>query len=606
MMRAICWMMALWTASAAAAQWARPDLVEKVAQGELREANVSWWGYDKDDATPYLTAALASKARKVTIDRQAGPWYTLPLEGRSDLTLVIPEGVTLFAKRGAFQRQADFLLRFNIATNVTLTGGGTIQMWFEDYTNKALYAWSEWRHAVALLSCHNVCVENLRIVDSGGDGIYLGQQGRVPACTDVTIRNVTLSRNNRQGISVISADRLLIEDCVMENTCGTPPMAGIDFEPNNMRQMLRDITVRHCVVRGNYGAGFDFSVGNLSAVSPAISITLENCRSEGNHKPTKFHHAADVLTRYHGTVTFRNCVFNDLDGGRTTFRSLTERETMSVTFVDCRAADPEQGGALTPLGAGYGWERVKPFTWPDGSVIRLETPPPPDVARVSIFDAAPGQAVSLKPVRIRGKAEYFVYANAARTLRFKVVLRAVGRPKRVFGSLALRTAKGGRCGQIELNPVFGKEQEVAFKVPAAGFYRLFAQAGVNVLYFTETDAPMALVNSEAMGLPGWNGRPGTVYLRLPAGGERFAISAAGGGGNECVHAQLFAPDGTCVWDVDNVGGSEVWISPSQPSAGLWKLSALRATKGCMDDYSFAVFGQPCWLFLSPEKTWERK
>lgn len=603
-MHGTCLVATLLAAGAATAQWARPDLVEKVAQGELREANVSWWGYDKDDSTRYLKAALGSKARKVTVDRQAGPWYTLPLSGRSDLTLVIPEGVTLCAKRGAFLRQADFLLRFNTATNVTLAGGGTIRMWFEDYTNKALYAWSEWRHAIALLSCRNVRVENLRIADSGGDGIYVGQQGRVPACSDVTIRNVTLSRNNRQGISVISADRLLIENCVMEDTCGTPPMAGIDFEPNNIHQMLRDITVRNCVSRGNHGAGFDFSVGNLSAVSPAISITLENCRSEGNRKPTKFHHAADVLTRYHGAVTFRNCVFNDLDGGRATFRSQAERETMSVTFVDCRAADPEQGGALTPLGAGYGWERVRPFTWPDGSAIRLEAPALPDAARVRILDSAPGQATRLKPVHIRGKAEYFVYANAARTLRFKAVLRAVGRPKRIFGSLALRTPKGGTCGQVELAPVFGKEQDVAFKVPAAGFYRLFAQAGANVLYFTETDAPMALVNSETVGLPGWNGRPGDAYLRLPADGGRFAVSAAGGGGNERVHAQLFAPDGTCVWDVDDVGGSEIWISPPQPAAGLWTLSARKATKGCMDDYSFAVFGRPCWLFLSPEKTWE--
>ena len=602
-MKNVCLMAALLAAAGAtAAQWARPDLVEKVARGELREANVSWWGYDKDDATPYLAAALASKAQKVTVDRQAGPWYALPLTGRSDLTLVIPKGVTLCAKRGAFRRQADFLLRFNTATNVTLTGGGTIQMWFEDYTNAALYAWSEWRHAVGLLSCHNVCVENLRIADSGGDGIYLGQQGRVPACTDVTIRNVTLSRNNRQGISVISADRLLVENCVMENTCGTPPMAGIDFEPNNFHQMLRDITVRNCVVRGNHGAGFDFSVGNLSAVSPAISITLENCRSEGNHKPTKFHRAADALTRYRGAVTFRNCVFNDLDGGRATFRSPTGRETMSVAFVDCRAADPEQGGALTPL-TGYGWEQVKPFTWPDGSAIRLETPPLPDLARVRVLDAAPGQATSLKPVRIRGKAEYFVYANAARTLHFKATLRAVGRPKRIFGSLTLQTAKGGRCGKAELVPA--KEQEVAFKVPAAGFYRLFAQAGASVIYFTETDAPMALVNSETVGLPGWNGRPGSVYLRLPAGGGGpFAVSAAGGGGNERVHAQLFAPDGTCVWDVDNVGASEIWISPPQPAAGLWRLASRKATQGCMDDYSLAVFGRPCWLFLSPEKTWE--
>ena len=41
---------------------------------------------------------------KQVVDRREGPWYTLPLEGRSDLTLVIPEGVVLCAKRGAYRK----------------------------------------------------------------------------------------------------------------------------------------------------------------------------------------------------------------------------------------------------------------------------------------------------------------------------------------------------------------------------------------------------------------------------------------------------------------------------------------------------------------------
>ena len=606
-MKMICLMAALGATVAAEAKWARPDLVEKVARGELAEAEVSWWGYDGADATPYIQAALSSKASKVTLDRREGPWFARPLFGRSNLTFIVPEGVTLCAKRGEFHRQADALLRFNTATNVTLTGGGTIQMWFEDYTNKTLYGWSEWRHAIALLSCHNVCVENLRIADSGGDGIYLGQQGRVPACTDVTIRNVKLSRHNRQGISVISADRLLIENCVMEDTCGTLPMAGIDFEPNNFHQMLRDITVRNCVARGNHGAGFDFSVGNLNVSSPAISITLENCRSEGNHKPTKFHRATDILTRFHGAVTFRNCIFNDLDGGRGTFRSPEGQETMSVTFVNCHAADPDKGGKISPLGPEYGWGRIPTLSWPDGSTMRLETARIPDLARVKIHDAAPGKPVRIKPVHIRTRAEYLVYVDSARRVRLKASLRAVGRSEPKPSKILVSRATGGGTKRINLDQVFKKEQEIAFNAPAAGFYRLDAHVGGNhVLYFTETDAPIALVNSEDLGQPGWNGRPGEVYLWVPDGCRCFAVSASGGGSNERVHAKLFDPNGTCVWDVDNIGSNKLWFSPPQPITGLWKLAALKATKGCMDDYSFGVFGIPCLMFLSPEKTWQEK
>ena len=584
--------------------WSRPDLVAKADRGEIQEANVSWWGYDPTNSTAYLKAALRSKARKITLDRQAGPWYTLPLWGRSDLTLNIPEGVELCAVRGQYRKVGDRLITFSYATNVTLTGGGTLRMWFEDYTNKAQYAWSEWRHAVTFQSCSNILVENLCIADSGGDGMYFGQLGRSAANTDVTIRNVTLRRNNRQGISVISADRMLIENCVMEDTCGTPPMAGIDFEPNGAHEMLRDITLRNCVARNNKGAGFDFSVWYLNATSPEISITLENCRSEGNWDSLKFHRATDVLTRFRGDIVFRRCTFNDKDVSRKSFRSNTGKETMSVAFEDCLAADPEKGGKLTPLGPEFGWGRIDPPKWPDGSSIRLEETPFPDPENTVVRDTAPGSMVKLAPVHLRGIAAYMVYADSARKLRLKMKLRPVGRSKLQHCEFKVRSREGKKIASIDLEPVFIKEQEIAFDAPAPGFYLVSGQVRFShMIVLTESDAPVAVVYSAESGLPNWSSLPGEAFLRVPRGTKRFAVSAAGGGGNELLHARLVSPDGHRVWDADNVGTMQYWMSPECPQPGIWRLSSLEATRGCMDDYSFAVFGVPYQLFLSSEKTW---
>ena len=44
------------------AEWARPDLVAKVASGELREARASWWGVDAADSTAYLQAGMKGGA----------------------------------------------------------------------------------------------------------------------------------------------------------------------------------------------------------------------------------------------------------------------------------------------------------------------------------------------------------------------------------------------------------------------------------------------------------------------------------------------------------------------------------------------------------------
>ena len=56
----------LMSSAAGAVKWSRPDLVEKVAKGKISEANVSWWGFDKDDSTAYIQAALNSTGHFTT------------------------------------------------------------------------------------------------------------------------------------------------------------------------------------------------------------------------------------------------------------------------------------------------------------------------------------------------------------------------------------------------------------------------------------------------------------------------------------------------------------------------------------------------------------
>jgi hypothetical protein len=58
-----------------------------------------------------------------------------------------------------------------------------------------------------------------------------------------------------------------------------------------------------------------------------------------------------------------------------------------------------------------------------------------------------------------------------------------------------------------------------------------------------------------------------------------------------------------VFDKDNVGTTALWFSSGAPVPGVWRLSASKASRGCLDDYTFAVFGMAGHLFLSPGKTW---
>ena len=118
------------------------------------------FGYDAEDATACLQAAFDSGLPEIIVDAKAGPWYTRPLTGRSNQTITFEKGAVIRAKRGEFHNRITPLLRFAYCTNVVLRGPDPntcgIRMWREDYADKTKYKWSEWRHAVSLLSCVNV------------------------------------------------------------------------------------------------------------------------------------------------------------------------------------------------------------------------------------------------------------------------------------------------------------------------------------------------------------------------------------------------------------------------------------------------------------------
>ncbi|MBO5436464.1 MAG: hypothetical protein J6A23_02280, partial [Thermoguttaceae bacterium] len=80
------------TADDSAVKWARPDLVQEVLDGKRTEAAASWWGFDAEDSTRFLQAALNSGVKKLTIDRQASEWIVRPLSGAGNLELVLQDG----------------------------------------------------------------------------------------------------------------------------------------------------------------------------------------------------------------------------------------------------------------------------------------------------------------------------------------------------------------------------------------------------------------------------------------------------------------------------------------------------------------------------------
>ncbi|MBQ2683790.1 MAG: hypothetical protein IJG02_07940, partial [Thermoguttaceae bacterium] len=79
------------------------ERIAAVAAGTITEALASWWGFNAEDATVPLQAALDSGVKVLRVDKQSAPWTVTPLNVPSDIEVVIDPGVTIQAKEGEFR-----------------------------------------------------------------------------------------------------------------------------------------------------------------------------------------------------------------------------------------------------------------------------------------------------------------------------------------------------------------------------------------------------------------------------------------------------------------------------------------------------------------------
>lgn len=322
---------------------ANPQAIEEVKSGARPEANAAWWGFNADDATDALQAAIDSGAKTVRVPYMGRPWIVRPIRLRSDLELAFEPGVIVLAKEGEFRGTGDSLFSATDASNIAVVGyGATLRMRKKDYQNPP-YEKAEWRMGLDFTGCEGIRVEGLRIESTGGDGIYIGATDARPYCKDVVIRDVVCHDNHRQGISVISAENLLIEHCVLSDTGGTAPEAGIDFEPNRANERLVQCVLRGSLVENNSGNGILLYLRPLSRESAPVSITVEDCLVRGGAQAGIAVGALDD-DGPGGAVEFRDCVVES-PGREGAVVYDKSADAARVSFANCHFSGAWGGGA---------------------------------------------------------------------------------------------------------------------------------------------------------------------------------------------------------------------------------------------------------------------
>ena len=324
---------------------------------EVEEGNIiygvlaSSFGYDPEDATAAFLAALKSNSDTIIIDKKSSDWFVKPLSisNLSNKVLYFEEGVVFRAKPGAYGNSTDRLFELRNAVNVHIIGyGATFKMEKSEYTS------GEWRHAISLRESSNISIKGLKILDSGGDGIYIAGNNAGTYSKDILIEDVESLNNRRQGISIISVDHLEVYNSNFSDTKGSLPEAGLDIEPNTPEDRIVNVLIENCRFTNNFHAGIVLALHNLEDSSEPVSITFRNCYLSSNHDPSNQYVATEIQISAHktkpvkGNVLFENCEVNGSNWGM-----LYSRKTSAayhVTFKNCVAQNIcKSDNSLNPI-----------------------------------------------------------------------------------------------------------------------------------------------------------------------------------------------------------------------------------------------------------------
>ena len=651
----------VFTVLAISAIAAEPEMVKKVEAGELNEAKASWWGFDVQDSTAALQAAFNSGVKRLIVDRQASPWIVTPLKLSSNQEIIFEEGVEVLAKKGEFMGKGDSLFLLSSISNVTLRGyGATLRMRRDDY-DAPPYKKAEWRHALYIRGCTDIKVLGLTLAESGGDGIYLGSVTRFPNNLNVHIKDVICDKNYRQGISVITAENLLIENTVMRDTAGTPPAAGIDFEPNNANERLKNVVMRNCITSNNAGDGYEFYLPNLHKSSEPVSIVIKNCNSindrsavrvitgnsdvevvrgsmvfDGCELKSSVNQGIEISRKpeYGMKLAFKNCSVTGCGAGLTnktdvvfSNRSGNVSPVGGVCFENLQVTQPCDRPWISWINNMFADQSIKGIT---GSVVvkfgdkvkKIDLTPewaqstfPPrfdvrvprvaiDWKSIKVVDALKGEQ-ALSPLRLRSKGEYLFYAHSGLEAVLTGDQWKVGRYDLSTKPLLVKTLDGKTIKKIKMAG-FKEPVSVKFTPKKTGVYRLCVDSDGNSFVLRTANVPVAFDTSvESVG---FIGSKGSLYLPVAEGTELFAIEIAGYGENEGVKASVFSPEGELVWSRDTIIEVDRFTANHGEGrkGGLWRVQMERPASGGFEDYSVSALGVPGLLFLHPQRIWTSK
>lgn len=160
---------------------------------------------------------------------------------KSNITLDL-NGSTIIQERNGYKNYAN--ISVTNVENVTIMNG-TLKGDKDEHDYSTIQSSHEWGFGIDIRSSKNIHVKNLEITDMTGDGIFLMSYFNTENITDnVVISNCNIHDCRRQGISIIHAKNVTINNNEIRNIEGTAPGLAIDIEPEDASQSIENVMIK--------------------------------------------------------------------------------------------------------------------------------------------------------------------------------------------------------------------------------------------------------------------------------------------------------------------------------------------------------------------------
>lgn len=240
------------------------------------------------------------------------------------------------------------VLKINNIENINIYGFVKLIGDYLEHTGET----GEFGHALSIIASSNVNIENVQCSYGWGDGCYIGPtDDLLNNPINIIINNLVCHHNRRNGLSITSGSKIIINNLITYNNGGTSPNGGFDIEPYNANNVI-DVTINniYSYSNGKTGTGYQGFISNAFTdkynvkigtlkLDGVLSVTISKEKSIVNiddliENIQSTQTASVLIMTMYGLINIKNCLIDISNAPLLTDKTLIYSEKMLNTFID--------------------------------------------------------------------------------------------------------------------------------------------------------------------------------------------------------------------------------------------------------------------------------